>query len=261
VVGLDQVDAEMRWSAERGTHWVIDGAHTISAHRQAGKKEVRAIVATGSYIEAWEAAAHENQTHGVPLRNADKRARVELAVKVLPGMVEDWPWSARRLASFCGVTHDLVNRMNVLTVEESSTSRTGKDGVKQPARKPPKAREKPADDTPTDAQPDRKVKAAEPEFDGQVEDEPASISADVVETEDEGVEGFADREGVIRIVRRAPGICRPWATSLPPLHLARARGSPVCAMAHKFSRPTSTWHVRADRPNGGNWPNSLPAHW
>lgn len=63
-----------------------------------------------------------------------------MAVKFLPAMAEDWPWSERRLAEFCGVSYMTVNRLGVLSVSQSDTSDTRTDslGRKQPARKPRK---------------------------------------------------------------------------------------------------------------------------
>jgi hypothetical protein len=151
--------------------WVVDGFHTITSHRNCGKKRVKAVIwCEGPYNVAWQEAALQNQEHGLPVTNADKRARVANAVAYLeatqPRKGKDrWPWSERRLAKFCGVSNAFVNKLgvlgnaksnddhvinsDVLTVNTSSdiddedvgsdedlATRTDSMGRQQPARKP-----------------------------------------------------------------------------------------------------------------------------
>jgi hypothetical protein len=156
---------------ETGRFWLIDGCHTITAHRNRGKKRVRAVICReAAYDVAWQEAALQNQTHGLPITNADKRARVMHAVSYLAATLpkkgkDRWPWSERRLAKFCGVSNAFVNKLgvlgnaksnynhisniDVLTVNTSSyiddldedsggdsATRTDSMGRQQPARKP-----------------------------------------------------------------------------------------------------------------------------
>jgi hypothetical protein len=154
-----------------GKFWLIDGCHTITAHRNRGKKRVKAVICReAAYDVAWQEAALQNQTHGLPITNADKRARVMHAVEYLAATLpkkgkDKWPWSERRLAKFCGVSNTFINNLGVLgnaksndnhisnsdvsTVDTSSdiddldedsggdsATRTDSMGRQQPARKP-----------------------------------------------------------------------------------------------------------------------------
>jgi hypothetical protein len=87
-----------------GTHWVRDGAHTISAALSLGMSEVKAVVEQGDYLDAWKLAARENTTHGQRITNADKRARVERALRH-PMMTN---MSHRQIAELCGVSDPFV---------------------------------------------------------------------------------------------------------------------------------------------------------
>lgn len=129
---------KLMYDREQQKHWVVDGAHTITAHKKAGKADVQAMVCSdGDFMAAWELASHENQYHGVRITNADKRARVQKAAKILPDLVSDWPWSERRLAEFCGVSNAFINKLDVLTVNTSP--RTDTMGRQFPAPTPSQA--------------------------------------------------------------------------------------------------------------------------
>jgi hypothetical protein len=134
---------KLMWDRKNKWYWVVDGAHTITAFSGIGQSTVQAVVAEGDYLQAFRAAAQENKTHGVQITGDDKRARVKQAAKMLPGLVKDWPWSARRLAQFCGVGIDLVIALKVIPVSQVSGTdtrqapATGQGGkVYLPARQP-----------------------------------------------------------------------------------------------------------------------------
>lgn len=118
---------------EAQTWWVVDGAHTISAALKAGKKEVQAEWSEGSYLDAWKAAANENQSHGVRVTNKDKRRRVEVAVKH-PVMSK---WAATKIAEACGVGRSLATEIKKDVTESVTSARVADTlGRSQPARKP-----------------------------------------------------------------------------------------------------------------------------
>ncbi len=124
-----------------GHHWVVDGAHTISAARKLGLKDVPAIVSRGTYHEAFKEAAHSNIEHGVRVTNDDKRHRVKVALEdpVMRG------WSNPLIADTCGVSHMTVSRMrpdnNLNNVQVDP--RIGRDGKARSAPKPKRPRNEP----------------------------------------------------------------------------------------------------------------------
>ncbi|MDE2100988.1 MAG: ParB/RepB/Spo0J family partition protein [Patescibacteria group bacterium] len=126
-------------------HWVVDGAHTISAARKLGKSDVPAKVKSGSYHEAFKEAAHANAEHGVRITNADKRHRVEVALAD-PVMST---WSNPMIADACGVSHDTVWRMRPEPSDSEGSKTIGRDGK---ARSAPKPRQ-PREEKPSEKQP------------------------------------------------------------------------------------------------------------
>jgi hypothetical protein len=131
---------KLMWDATAGTYWVVDGAHTLTAHVATGQATVRAVVVgKGDYLAAWRAAACENVGHGVRITRADKRSRVERACGTLPGLVEDWPWTASRLAEFCGVSTNFTQPIVDRILEEqgigADARRTSADGKVRAARR------------------------------------------------------------------------------------------------------------------------------
>lgn len=115
------------------THWLVDGCHTIAAARRNGLDEIPAQITEGSYLDAFQAACRANDTHGVRVTNADKRRRVEEALKH-PEMVK---WSSRRLAEVCGVVPDTICRLRPEPElsESDSSKRVGRDGKSRSAPK------------------------------------------------------------------------------------------------------------------------------
>jgi hypothetical protein len=91
-----------------GRYWVVDGAHRITAAMRLGDTHIRAILRSeGDYHRAFAEAGKCNRTHGLRVTNADKRARIAVAVAD-PVMRK---WSHRRIADCCGVTHHLVSEI------------------------------------------------------------------------------------------------------------------------------------------------------
>jgi hypothetical protein len=126
-----------------GIYWVRDGAHTLSAAKLLGMTEVQAHVEEGNYLDAWKLAARENGSHGVRLNNADKRARVERALK--SGVMRHM--SHRQIAELCGVSNNFVSSLaareaascaQVSSDDTSNGKRVGKDGKLYPATQPTK---------------------------------------------------------------------------------------------------------------------------
>lgn len=139
LTSLDPV--RLRWDPDKKIHWVEDGAHRITVARKAGLAEIRARVSAGSYEDAFRAASRANDKHGVPITNADKRHRVEMALKH-PEMSK---WSSRRLAEACGVSPDFASRLRPEQLSSDDSSKTvGRDGKARPASRPRKPKPKPA---------------------------------------------------------------------------------------------------------------------
>jgi hypothetical protein len=131
------------YDRESRTHWLADGCHTIHAARNRGRAEIRAVVRQGGYFDAFHDACRANDSHGVRVTNADKRRRVEEALK----HEEMKGKSARHIADLCGVSPDTVCRIKPdAQVSDSDTSTVvGKDGKTYPAkpRKPKQPRKEP----------------------------------------------------------------------------------------------------------------------
>lgn len=132
----DLPHVKLTYDPTTSTHWVDDGAHTISAAIKAGRRDVKAVIKTGSYLDSFQRACHSNTDHGVRVTNADKQKRVQIALS-FPEVAE---WSSRRIAEWCGVANHTVEkqRSEQLGNFPSSATRVGKDGK---ARKPRKPRE------------------------------------------------------------------------------------------------------------------------
>jgi len=79
-------------------------------------------------------ASRANERHGVRITNADKRARVENALREFEGK------PARTIADICGVHHQTVINIRGVDVSNLDTSPFVTDslGRKQPATKPRK---------------------------------------------------------------------------------------------------------------------------
>jgi hypothetical protein len=124
---------KLMYDATSGTHWVVDGAHTISAAVQAGRNEVWAEVTQGTYEEAWRKAAQSNETHGVRRTTGDRHAALLRACEQWPGKPYDW------YADLCNVARDTAwrvlrnERSAQLSDSESCPKIEGKDGKARPA--------------------------------------------------------------------------------------------------------------------------------
>jgi hypothetical protein len=149
-----------------GLHWLVDGCHTIHAARERGLTVIQARVRNGDYLDAFREASRANGTHGVRITNADKRHRVEEALRnpLISGH------STRAIADICAVHHQtIVNLRPEPQVSNLDTSTvTGKDGKQYPAkpRKPrkPKPKPEPQPEQPTsEPEPEPEPTASEPE--------------------------------------------------------------------------------------------------
>jgi hypothetical protein len=122
-------------------HWVVDGGHRLTAARLKNRPQVQAIVKTGSYLEAFHEAAHANDANPVRVTNADKRHRVEVALKH-PEMSK---WSNPLIAETCGVSKELVRQLKSDPIQPATVAGSKTVGRDGKARKPPKPRKsKPA---------------------------------------------------------------------------------------------------------------------
>ena len=114
---------------QAGIYWVRDGAHTLSAAKLLGMTEIKAHVEEGEYLDAWKLAARENGSHGVRLNNADKRARVERALK--SGVMRHM--SNRQIAEMCGVSNNFVSSLAACQ-ETASCARVSSDDTSNGAQ-------------------------------------------------------------------------------------------------------------------------------
>lgn len=120
-----------------GLHWVPDGCHRCLAARELGRRQIKARVKVGTYLDAFREAARANETHGIRLTNEDKVRRIVEASRdpVMGG------WSNGRLALWCGVNDDTVARHRVWPgrqdgdLDADQGRVIGADGKKYPAKK------------------------------------------------------------------------------------------------------------------------------
>lgn len=108
-----------------GKHWTEDGAHRHRSGLLAGKAQIRCVVrSVNDYVEAFQAACRANEENrAVRLTNADKRHRVEVALKneVMSR------WSNRLIAEHCGVSEGFVRNLRPESGAHD-TQVVGKDG-------------------------------------------------------------------------------------------------------------------------------------
>lgn len=119
-------------------HWLADGSYRHRTAIRLGKTKIRAVIRSGTYLDAFAEASRANDAHGVPVRNADKRARI-LAALAHPVM---GTWSQNKIAEHCAVNQATVSKYDSRSTYENHKLKTvGKDGK---ARRPRKAKPPPA---------------------------------------------------------------------------------------------------------------------
>ena len=97
---LDQLPAvKVMHDPAIGKHWVVDGAHTITAYGRCGEQEVRAVVATGSYDDAYREASRCNGKRGVRLYDVDYRHRILQYAEELRRANDERLWALVRQGS------------------------------------------------------------------------------------------------------------------------------------------------------------------
>lgn len=142
----------------QGRHWIEDGFHRFQAARVCGKTKIRCRVrSVKDYVEAFAAACRANEENrAIRITNADKRRRVEIALR----HEEMSLWSNRLVAQRCGVASDTVNRIRHEIQANDSftcTSVKGADGktypVKSKFQREPKLHEPEAVEIEADAPP------------------------------------------------------------------------------------------------------------
>jgi hypothetical protein len=120
-----------------GVHWLVDGCHTISGAQRKRRREITAQVKDGTYLDAFREACRANDIHGVRVTNADKRRRVEEAIKHPDLKSKSQGW----IADLCGVTQPFVSKLDTRSAHNGyEVKTTGKDG-KQYSAKPPKPKQ------------------------------------------------------------------------------------------------------------------------
>ena len=110
-------------------HWPSDGFHRIHAAREAEKPTVQAQVCEGTLDDALWISLGSNKNHGLRRSNEDKVHSVEQALRTRPHL------SDRAIAEHVGVSHEMVRKHRLSTVDShstvqvgQSTERTGRDG-------------------------------------------------------------------------------------------------------------------------------------
>lgn len=104
---LDELDPIQVMIDSRNHHWLVDGAHTVSAARKAGKQEVRAKVTRGEWLEAWEAASYANAARGARLEPHDMKHRVEAFLR----KPESNGLTQTEIAKICNVAQQYVSQI------------------------------------------------------------------------------------------------------------------------------------------------------
>lgn len=95
---------------EEKTLWVWDGFHSVAAHVKNKQKQIRAVIAPGTFMDALEKAAGANASHGLQRSKEDKRK----AVMTLLGYELWQERSDRMIADACRVSHGLVSAVRAL---------------------------------------------------------------------------------------------------------------------------------------------------
>jgi hypothetical protein len=107
---LDQLPAvKVMHDPAIGKHWVVDGAHTITAYGRCGEQEVRAVVATGSYDDAYREASRCNGKRGVRLYDVDYRHRILQYAEELRRAKRKM--TQQEIADICDVSQQYVSRI------------------------------------------------------------------------------------------------------------------------------------------------------
>jgi ParB-like chromosome segregation protein Spo0J len=112
------------------TLWLADGFHRWHGHRRAGLVTIVAEVRQGSREDAAWFALAANKAHGLRMSNADKRAAVQKALALRPGI------SSRQIAEHVGVSDHTVRsvREEVAPVAQNAQL-VGKGGKPYPAKR------------------------------------------------------------------------------------------------------------------------------
>lgn len=112
--------------------WLSDGIHRLDGAIKA-KKKIAVDYRKGTRADAVEYACGANASHGMRRTNADKRRAVTLALSQFPDR------SNRAIAELCGVGDGIVSevRDSRTCIKKTEKTRVGRDGKRQPARKPP----------------------------------------------------------------------------------------------------------------------------
>ncbi|MEV6223782.1 ParB/RepB/Spo0J family partition protein [Nocardia fluminea] len=108
----------------KDTGRVIDGAHRVRAAVLRGDTMIRARYFEGSAREAFVLAVRMNNSHGLPLSLADRKAAGGRLLESFP------EWSDRAIAEVAGVSHHTIGRIRRCSGGEAAQTNTrlGRDG-------------------------------------------------------------------------------------------------------------------------------------
>ncbi|HET6741269.1 MAG TPA: ParB N-terminal domain-containing protein [Kribbella sp.] len=109
------------------TRRVIDGEHRVEAARRRGDTTIAVLWFHGDEQVAFVLAVEANNSHGLPLSLADRRAA---AVRIFTAFPQ---WSDRRLAAVCGLSASTVAQLRRrLQAADGAEPRIGRDGKIRP---------------------------------------------------------------------------------------------------------------------------------
>jgi ParB-like chromosome segregation protein Spo0J len=108
------------------TLMVIDGLHRTEAARRAGREELRAVLFSGSGVDAVALAISANLRDGKPLTRYERRAAASMLLKRVPQRSDRW------VGEVCGMSHTTIARVRETTSAAALPVRIGRDGRSRP---------------------------------------------------------------------------------------------------------------------------------
>jgi ParB-like chromosome segregation protein Spo0J len=106
---------------EERTMRVLDGVHRLEAARRAGRDSIKAVLFSGSDLEALVVAIQANVRHGKPLAKDERQAAAVTLLRRCPERSDRW------LADVCGLSHTTVGRLREALEAKAHLVRTGRD--------------------------------------------------------------------------------------------------------------------------------------
>ncbi len=99
-----------------GRYHVYGGLHTLVGVLMTGGKEIVAIVHDGTELDAYALSLQQNQNHGLQRSREDEDTVLWTAFEKFPS------WSIDRVASWCGIDRERVQRVHAKLVADGTLS-------------------------------------------------------------------------------------------------------------------------------------------